>query len=84
MQGLLPSAMMMYLWDGWMLPKFFFQPPLPHTQKYKPKKISPSRSSIVAQLGGVLELPSGSRGFLADILLAVAPKTGERRQDWKE
>jgi hypothetical protein len=33
---------------GGMLPKFFFQPPLPHTQKYKLKKISPSRSSIVA------------------------------------
>jgi hypothetical protein len=33
---------------GGVLPKFFFQPPLPRTKKYKPKKISPSRSSIVA------------------------------------
>jgi hypothetical protein len=79
MKGLLPSAMMMYLRDGWMLPKFFFQPPLTHTQKYKLKKISPSRSSIVAWLGGVLERPKGSRGSPADILLAAAPKSGERR-----
>jgi hypothetical protein len=48
MKGLLPPAMMMYLRGRVDVAEIFLSAPLPHTQEYKPKKLSPSRSSIVA------------------------------------